>query len=103
MHRSPTSRTPRRLRRFSTNRSGNDNIPLIYLGNSGAFPNSANPGNTASTIALRQRFLDQDAAIVRQRGYDRHNNVEGNSSSENFSAFVNAGTRLNDKIDFYLT
>jgi iron complex outermembrane receptor protein len=91
------------LRRFSTNRSGNDNIPLLYLGNSGAFPSSANPGTTASTIALRQRFMDQDAAIVRQRGYDRHNNVEGNSYSENFGAFLNAGTKLNDKIDFYLT
>lgn len=89
------------LKRFKTNRSGNDNIPLIYLGNAGAFP--ANPYNNVSTADYRRWLMDQDAAKVSQRGYDRHNIVAGNSFSENFSAFLNAGASLSDKIDFYIT
>jgi len=90
------------LQRAGTNRSGNDNIPLIYLGNAGAFPNNPYaPGVTDA--AYRQNLMDKDAAIVRQRGYDRHNNIVGNSYSRSFTGFLNAGTRLSDKVDVYLT
>lgn len=91
------------LKRFGTNRSGDDNIPLIYLGNSGAFP--ANPYTAAgvSDVSYRRYLMDADAEIVRQRGYSRHNNVWGDSYSQNFGLVVNAGTRLSDNIDFYLT
>ncbi|HTD93226.1 MAG TPA: TonB-dependent receptor [Chitinophagaceae bacterium] len=89
------------LRRERTNRSGDDNIPLVYLGNAGAFP--ANPYPNVNTNDYRKWLIDQDAAIVQQRGYDRHNIVAGNSYSQNFSAFVNAGARITDHIDFYLT
>jgi len=91
------------LRRFTTNRSGDDNIPLIYLGNAGAFP--ANPYTSAgvSDADYRRYLMDKDAGIVKQQGYDRHNIVVGNSYSQNFTGFLNAGTKLSDKIDFYLT
>ena len=91
------------LKRFSTNRSGSDNIPLIYLGNAGAFPNFPTPTTPALDADFRRKLMDQDAAIVRQRGYDRHNVIEGNSFSESFTAYLNAGTKLTDKVDFYLT
>jgi len=91
------------LKRFKTNRSGFDNIPLVYLGNAGAFP--ANPYSTTvvSNVDYRKWLIDKDATIAQQRGYDRHNIIVGNSFSENFSAFLNAGTKVSDKIDFYLT
>lgn len=89
------------LKRFSTNRSGDDNIPLIYLGNAGAFP--ANPYANVSTLDYRKWLMDQDAAIVQQRGYNRHNLVAGNSYSQNFGAFINAGTKLLKNVDFYIT
>ena len=88
------------LKRDATNRSGNDNIPLIYLGNAGNFP--ATQTGVASTVDYRRWLIDQDAAIVKQRGYDRHNIVAGNSSSENFSGFINTGTRLSALFDVYL-
>ena len=90
-------------RRFGTNRSGSDNFPLIYLGNAGAFPNNPYPQTSVSNTDYRRWLMDQDAAIVKQRGYDRHNIVAGNSYSENFSAYLNAGTKVTDNIDFYLT
>ncbi|HSC36254.1 MAG TPA: TonB-dependent receptor, partial [Chitinophagaceae bacterium] len=89
------------LKRYSTNRSGYDNMPLIYLGNAGAFPN--NPYTGVSTADYRKWLMDQDAAIVKQRGYDRHNIIAGNSYSQNFSAFINAGAKISDNIDFYIT
>jgi iron complex outermembrane recepter protein len=89
------------LKRFNTNRSGNDNIPLVYLGNGGAFP--ATQTGVSSTPDYRRWLIDQDAAIVKQRGYDRHNIVAGNSYSQNITAFVNAGTALSRNIDVYLT
>ncbi|MDP4263323.1 MAG: TonB-dependent receptor [Bacteroidota bacterium] len=91
------------LKRFATNRSGFDNIPLVYLGNGGAFPANPYPATTVSNADYRKWLMDQDAAIVKQRGYDRHNIIEGNSFSENFSAFLNAGTRILDKVDFYMS
>jgi iron complex outermembrane receptor protein len=88
-------------RRYSTNRSGNDNIPLIYLGNNGAFPN--NPGGGVSDIDYRRYLMDLDADMVRKQGYSRHNVVAGNSYEQNLSTYLNAGTRLNSNISFYLT
>jgi len=90
------------LRRFSTNRSGDDNIPLIYLGNAGAFP--ANPYAPAVSDADYRRYLmSADAAMVRRQGYDRHNIVAGNSYSQNLSTYLNAGASLSRHIDLYLT
>ncbi|HMH22860.1 MAG TPA: TonB-dependent receptor, partial [Puia sp.] len=89
------------LRRFSTNRSGNDNIPLIYLGNSGAFP--TNPYTNVSTSDYRKWLIAQDEAMAKQRGYDRHNITFGNSYSQNFSAFINTGAKLSSNTDFYVT
>jgi iron complex outermembrane receptor protein len=89
------------LKRFNTNRSGNDNIPLIYLGNAGAFP--TNPYTNVSTGDYRKWLMDQDAAIIQQRGYSRHNIIAGNSYSQNFAAFVNAGAKIKGSTDFYIT
>ena len=91
------------LKRYKTNRSGEDNFPLVYLGNAGAFPTNPYPTTTVSNIDYRKWLMDQDAAIVQQRGYDRHNIVLGNSFSENVTGFINAGTKLNDRIELYLT
>jgi iron complex outermembrane recepter protein len=91
------------LKRESTNRSGQDNIPLAYLGNGGAFPTNPNNPTVVSNIDYRRWLIDQDAAIVKQRGYDRHNIVAGNSSSNNIAAFLNAGAKLGNYVDFYLT
>ncbi|MEO6316977.1 MAG: TonB-dependent receptor [Chitinophagaceae bacterium] len=89
------------LKRDATNRSGNDNIPLAYLGNAGNFPTTQT--GVTSTVDYRRWLIDQDAAIAAQRGYDRHNIVAGNSASENFSGFLNTGARLSKNIDVYLT
>ena len=89
------------LKRDATNRSGNDNIPLVYLGNAGAFP--ATQTGVSNTVDYRRWLIDQDAVIARQRGYDRHNIVAGNSSSENITAFLNTGAPLSSNIDVYLT
>lgn len=91
------------LRRDKTNRSGLDNIPLVYLGNAGAFPTNPNPTAVVSNTDYRRWLIDQDAAIVKQRGYDRHNIVAGNSYSNNLEAVLNAGAKLGDNADFYFT
>ncbi|HEY4109410.1 TonB-dependent receptor plug domain-containing protein [Puia sp.] len=91
------------LRREATNRSGDDNFPLIYLGNSGAFPANPYPTGTVSDVHYRQWLMDQDAAIVKQRGYDRHNIVAGNSFAQSFSVYVNAGVPLSQRVEFYAT
>lgn len=91
------------LRRFSTNRSGDDNLPLIYLGNSGAFPANPYPAADVSDAAYRKYLMDADAAIVKQRGYNRHNVVAGNSYSQSLSSYINAGTTITRQIDVYLT
>jgi len=89
------------LQRERTNRSGNDNIPLVYLGNGGAFP--ANQPGVTNTADYRRWLIDQDDAMVKQRGYDRHNIVAGQSYSNNFTAFLNAATPLSKNMDGYLT
>lgn len=91
------------LRRFSTNRSGDDNIPLIYLGNAGNFPANPYTASGVSDADYRRYLMAADASIIRRQGYDRHNIVAGNSYSQNFSTYLNAGTKLSGHIDLYLT
>jgi iron complex outermembrane recepter protein len=89
------------LKRFVTNRSGDDNIPLIYLGNAGGFP--TNPYNNVSNTDYRRFLMDQDAAMAKQRGYNRHNIINGTSYSQNFAGFINAGTKISTNAEFYVT
>ena len=89
-------------RRYATNRSGDDNIPLVYLGNNGAFP--GNPyGAAVSDAGYRRWLMDKDADIVRKQGYSRHNVVAGNSYEQNLCTYLNGGVRLSSHVDFYLT
>ena len=88
------------LRRDKTNRSGEDNIPLEYYGSGGAFP-TAPTGVTATDY--RRYLIDIDKTLVSQRGYDRHNMVAGNSSADNMGIFINGGTPIGKKINFYST
>lgn len=91
------------LQRDNTNRSGLDNIPLIYLGNGGTLPaTSAVPAGVTNNDYYRW-LIDQDKAIVNQRGYNKRNIVAGNSSNNNLGTFLNAGTPLSQNINFYLT
>jgi iron complex outermembrane receptor protein len=91
------------LRREATNRSGDDNFPLVYLGNAGAFPTNPYTSSGVSDVQYRQWLMDQDAAMAKQRGYSRHNVTEGNSFSQAFSVYLNAGSRLTDGLDWYIT
>jgi iron complex outermembrane receptor protein len=88
------------LKRDATNRSGNDNIPLVYYGNGGAFPATQTGVNT---VDYRRWLMNTDDSVVNSRGYDKHNIVAGNSSSENLGFFLNAGTPIKDRINLYLT
>lgn len=89
------------LKRDRSNRSGNDNIPLIYLGSAGNLP-SAPAGSGVSNTDYRRWVIDQDNAIATARGYDRHNIVAGNSGSENIGGFLNAGLPVGNA-EFYTT
>ena len=91
------------LRRFGTNRSGDDNFPLVYLGNAGAFPSNPYPVANVSDAAYRKYLMDADAALASKQGYSRHNIVAGNSYSQNLSTYINAGTKITRQIDVYLT
>ena len=99
------------LKRDRTNRSGNDNIPLLYYGNAGAFPAAGTgAGGAAYTTPTgipvadyRRWLIDQDNARVKERGYDRHNIVAGNSAATNYGAFVNAGLKTGSNGLLYLT
>ena len=86
------------LKRDATNRSGNDNIPLVYLGNAGNFPGTPSGVNQ---VDYRRWLIDQDNAIAKTRGYSRHNIVAGNSSSENIGGFLNAGIELDNTWQLY--
>ncbi len=88
------------LRRDRTNRSGIDNIPLLYFGNGGAFPTTP---TGVSAVDYRKFLIDIDNAKVTQRGYDRQNMVAGNSSADNMGVFINAGFPVNKQINFYTT
>ena len=88
------------LTRGRTNRSAEDNIPTEYLGVSGGFPTT--PTGQDQT-AFRTTLLANDAAVVKKNGYDRHNMIIGNSSSNNFSFFANGGIPTGQKSEFYFT
>ena len=88
------------LKRDATNRSGNDNIPLVYYGNAGNFP-ATQPG--INPADYRRWLITLDDSTANSRGYDRHNIVAGNSSSENLGFFLNAGTPIKDKFNLYTT
>jgi len=90
-------------RRYATNRSGDDNIPLVYLGNNGAFPGNPYGAAAVPDADYRRWLMDMDADIVRKQGYSRHNVVAGNSYEQNLSTYLNGGARLSSHIDFYLT
>lgn len=88
------------LFRDRSNRSGFDNIPLLYLGSGGAFPTT----QTGVDPVLYRRFLlDQDKAIADQRRYNRQNIVAGNSKNDNIGGFVNAGFPIGKIANFYAT
>lgn len=89
------------LGRDKTNRSGYDNIPLVYYGNGGAFP--ATQAGVDPTL-YRRWLIDADKAKATERNYDRHNIVAGQSSADNYGAFLNGGFPIiKDKLEFYTT
>ena len=90
------------LKRENTNRSGFDNIPLIYNGNGGGLPGSAIPSGVTANDYYRW-LMDLDRAYEKDRKYSRRNIVAGNSANENTGFFVNAGAPVTKTIDFYLT
>jgi len=91
------------LKRDNTNRSGLDNIPLIYYGNGGTLPpGSAVPSGVTPTDYYRW-LIDLDKTYATDRKYNRQNIVAGNSANENLGFFVNAGAPVTKSIDFYLT
>ncbi len=87
------------LRREQSNRSGLDNIPLLYLGNGGAF---ASPPPGYNTTDYRRWLIDQDAAIATSRGYNRRNLVAGNSYSDNVSLMFNGGANVGNNAEIYV-
>ncbi|MGI8583718.1 MAG: TonB-dependent receptor, partial [Chitinophagaceae bacterium] len=89
--------------RERSNRSGNDNIPLLYYGNGGAFPNTPTTTPATDPVAFRRWLIDLDKQTATQRGYDRHNIVAGNSKSNNAGFFLNGGIPLGEKSEFYFT
>ncbi|MBE7174296.1 MAG: TonB-dependent receptor [Williamsia sp.] len=99
------------LKRDRTNRSGIDNIPLVYYGNAGAFPAAGTgAGGAAYTspagVAVadyRRWLIDLDKTKAQERKYDRHNVVAGNSAATNYGAFVNAGLNVGSNGLLYLT
>lgn len=91
------------LRREATNRSGLDNIPLIYYGNGGALPPlNALPAGVLPVDYYRW-LMDMDRATVQTRGYDRRNLVAGNAASSNLSVFMSGATHFGKKVEAYFT
>ena len=94
------------LSRDQTNRSGQDNGPLAYIGTTaGGFPTApagSLPAGT-TTAAYRANIMDQDQAIQNSRNYKRRNMIIGQSASNNFSGFTNMGIPITHNIDFYAT
>jgi iron complex outermembrane recepter protein len=88
------------LVRERSNRSGNDNIPLVYLGNAGAFPATQAGVNVTD---YRRFLMDEDRKIVQARGYNRRNIYAGNSASNNFGVFVNAGIPFSSNTEAYFS
>jgi len=91
------------LKRDQSNRSGIDNIPLIYYGNGGGLPPaSAVPAGVSPTDYYRW-LIDLDKDTTSKVGYSRRNLVAGNSANENLGVFINGGIPVTSKIDFYIT
>lgn len=88
------------LQRDRTNRSGNDNIPLLYVGNGGAFPATQAGVNV---VDYRRFLIDYDRNLAQTRGYNRHNIFAGQSASENWGGFMNMGIPFSANTEFYLT
>ncbi len=84
----------------TTNRSGYDNAPTIYLGTAGGFPGTP-AGQDATTF--RKKIIADDASFAGQRGYNRRNMVFGNSSAQNLGVFVNGGIPVGAKSEFYFS
>lgn len=91
------------LKRDATNRSGLDNIPLVYYGNGGGLPAASAVPSGVTPNEYYRWLMDQDRATAASRKYDRRNIVAGNSANENLGVFVNAGTPLAKGVDFYVT
>ncbi|HUR10755.1 MAG TPA: TonB-dependent receptor [Flavitalea sp.] len=91
------------LKRDNSNRSGIDNIPLVYYGNGGGLPPaSAVPAGVNPNDYYRW-LIDLDKDTTAKRGYSRRNIVAGNSASENVGVMINAGVPVTDNVQFYLT
>jgi iron complex outermembrane recepter protein len=88
------------LQRERTNRSGNDNTPLLYFGNNGAFPTTQ---TGVDPTEYRRFLINYDKDFAKTRGYDRHNLFAGQSAATNWGTFLNAGTTINNKTELYLT
>jgi iron complex outermembrane receptor protein len=91
------------LKRDGSNRSGLDNIPLIYYGNAGALPpTSAVPAGVNPTDYYKW-LMDLDRKKVSDRKYNLRNIVAGNSSANNLGTFLNAGFPIGTKAEAYFT
>ncbi len=88
------------LDRARSNRSGNDNIPLLYLGNGGAFPNTQ---AGVDPVDYRRWLINYDKDMAGTRAYDRHNIYAGQSASQNWGTFINAGLNIGTKSELYFT
>ncbi len=88
------------LVRERSNRSGNDNIPLLYYGNAGAFPNTQ---SGVDQTDYRRWLIDADKEFAQSRGYNRHNIFAGNSYSNNLGMFINSGITLSSTTELYVT
>ena len=96
------------IQRDQTNRTGEDNGTLMYLGTTPTgFPTapaaSLPAGVTSNSVQYRDWLMDQDAAIAKARGFNRRNMIVGQSSANNFTGFLNAGIPIKSNIDFYFT
>ncbi len=91
------------LQRGLSNRGGLDNSPLLYFGNAALGTAPAALTTNAQKIDYYQWLMNADAAKANQRGFDRRDMIYGNSYSNNYLAFVNAGTRISAHSGLYLT
>lgn len=91
------------LKRDATNRSGFDNIPLVYYGNGGGLPGSAAVPAGVNATDYYRWLMDLDNTTANQRNYNRQNIVAGNSSNNNIGVFVNGAVPITSKAKFYIT
>lgn len=91
------------LKRDATNRSGFDNIPLIYYGNGGGLPGTAAVPPGVTQQEYYRWLIDLDKTQVNARNYNLRNIIAGNSDNTNTGVFVNGGVPLTKNINFYTT